>query len=169
MKKYIPIVAIAVAVALGVTLMVLSTYKSVDIVQQAPIKFDKLIDENDTRVVQFLQLCSGLHIPSTPTPSDMNFPEITIAVAHCIGRVQGLVDGHQITVAYQKQQNKPNIEHLWCVNPTTAGGALLESVFNWSDANPLEFDQIANRYTGTSAATAIIIRAISTTYPCKSI
>jgi hypothetical protein len=110
--------------------------------------------------ISFLQVCTGLLI---------NNSNGSIAVANCLGRLRGLVDGHALTVqlASADPDASSGIE-LWCVAPSVSDKQLLDSVITWSTANNVRVKELVSEYTDPAAArTAVMIAALHASYPCE--
>lgn len=104
----------------------------------------------------FLTLCSGLPInPST----------LRIATANCLGRIRGFSDAHALTV--KLAGDKGNSIQMWCVGPKVTDQQLLDSVIAWTTSNHVRVAELTKQYTAVNAATAIIIAALHSTYPCE--
>lgn len=116
------------------------------------------INYTDAPSVQFLSLCSGLEDMTNETVQ-------LVAVASCLARVRGFVDGHQVTIRMQKP-GANTIHALWCVDATVTDKEVLDSVMSWVDANPADYKKIIDAMPGTTAALAITTKAVHDAYPC---
>lgn len=116
------------------------------------------INYTDAPSVQFLSLCSGLEDMTNETVQ-------LVAVASCLARVRGFVDGHQVTVRMQKP-GVSAIPALWCVDADVTDKELLDSVLQWVDSNPSDYAKIIAAMPGTTAALAVTTKAVHDAYPC---
>jgi hypothetical protein len=104
----------------------------------------------------FLTLCSGLPI---------NDATLRIATANCLGRIRGFSDAHALTVKLAGDAGA-SIQ-MWCVGPNVTDKQLLDSVIAWTTNNHDRVAGLTKEYTAVNAATAIIIAALHSTYPCE--
>lgn len=116
------------------------------------------INYSDAPSVQFLSLCSGLEDMTNETVQ-------LVAVASCLARVRGFVDGHQVTIRMQKPGVNA-IPALWCVDSDITDKELLDSVLTWVDTNSGDYKKIIEAMPGTTAALAVTTKAVHDAYPC---
>lgn len=164
MKRFVIFAAVSVMLC---TLAAWRYVHTSDTVSPQPITASS-IDSADDRDVKFLEMCSGLSLDPKSHSSDSETIGL-IAVANCLGRIRGYVDGHQLTITMQVRAGKSTMTPLWCVNPSVTDKELMDSIFSWSEAHSDEFDQITTQYNGSTASVGIMLRAISTQYPCKTV
>lgn len=112
------------------------------------------VDYADNASQSFLSLCSGL---------DASVEAIrTIALANCLGRTRGFIDGHQLTVKMM-----PSMKPMWCVKQNVTDSQLLDTIMTWYTQHPTSVKKITDDLDGINAATAVMMVAASATYPCK--
>lgn len=105
----------------------------------------------------FIGACSGM---------DMSNVEVhVVALSECMGRVRGFVDGHHLTVAMNQLVGVKSV-NLWCMPLKTSSDQLLTNMMDWVDANPSEYAVIRSKVGDDNSATAVMIQALRTTYPC---
>lgn len=120
-----------------------------------------------TDITEFFKLCTGVEIIDKETGY--------LAISNCMGRVRGLVDGHQMTVVMQQryatEDRKQPAPQLWCVDEKVNDKQVLDTVLNWVNNNPAEFEQIVSTLgTDKSATTAmaITVKALHQSFPCSN-
>lgn len=107
----------------------------------------------------FIGACSGM---------DVSNPEVhLLALSECMGRVRGFVDGHAVTVAMNNHVGVQSV-NMWCMPAKTSTDKLLTDIMDWADANPQAYTNIRAKMNNSNGATAIIIKALRTTYPCAN-
>lgn len=107
---------------------------------------------------QYIQLCSGL--------TNQDQATYLIGVANCLGRIRGFVDSHQMTIKMQPTSAHA-VSPLWCVDSSVTDKEVLDAVTDWYVENLEESKTIASQLDSVNAATAIAVRAIHETFPCK--
>ena len=105
----------------------------------------------------FIGTCSGM---------DVSNPDVhLVALSECMGRVRGFVDGHTMTVAMNRLAGAKSIT-LWCMPTKVSSDQLLTNIMDWVDANPEDYNDVRSKMDDNNSATAVMIRALRTTYPC---
>jgi hypothetical protein len=112
-----------------------------------------------TSIDLYLAECSGLDINSEITK--------TVAISNCMGRINGLVAGHYMTVEYAKLANTPVPKRFWCIPDGVASGQLLIDVLEWvkdhdTTVKKLKFDPA----TSNVSSLVIASQALTEKYGC---
>lgn len=109
----------------------------------------------------FIGVCSGM---------DLTHPDVhVVALSECMGRVRGFVDGHNLTIAIvQITDNSKRANTMWCMPTQVSTGQLLTDIMDWVDQNPNEYVKIRSNVDDDNSATAVMIQALRTTYPCAN-
>lgn len=115
------------------------------------------INTDSTMSKDFIGACSGM---------DVSNPDVhLVALSECMGRVRGFVDGHMMTVAMNQLAGAKSI-NLWCMPTKVSSDQLLTNIMDWVDANPEDYTDVRSKMDDNNGATAVMIRALRTTYPC---
>lgn len=108
-------------------------------------------------VVHFVGQCSGL---------DMSIESAHLnAVSHCLGRIQGFVDGHSMSVAMVQLSANKGIK-MWCMAPTVTTEQLFTAVLGWIDNHPDEYIDINSNLDGNTASMVTVVKALQAEFPC---
>lgn len=109
--------------------------------------------------VQFISDCAGM---------DLSVPGVyLVGVSECLGRVRGLVDGHNMTVAMGKMMSAKNAElQLWCIGADVAAEEMLDEVMDWVDADPKRYRDILETTDGNNGSMIATVKALREAYPC---
>lgn len=109
--------------------------------------------------VHFIGMCSGMA---------MDDPDVQlVAVAGCMGRVRGFVDGHDMTISMGQIAGRGNdIPHMWCVTAATTTNQLMTDIMDWVEAHPKEYRGIIDTVGDADAAMVITVKALHAAYPC---
>lgn len=109
--------------------------------------------------VQFIGDCAGM---------DMTVPGVyLVGVSECMGRVRGLVDGHNMTVATGKMMSAKNAElQLWCIGADVTAEEMLDEVMDWVDADPKRYQDILKTTDGNNGSMIATVKALRAAYPC---
>lgn len=115
------------------------------------------VSVDSARSKDFIGVCSGM---------DMSNDEVVlIALSECMGRVRGFVDGHHMTVAVNRMAGAKSV-NLWCMPAKVSSDQLLTTIMDWADANPDDYVDVRAQMDDNNSATAIMIRALRSAYPC---
>lgn len=112
--------------------------------------------------VQFIGDCAGM---------DMSVPGVyLVGVSECMGRVRGLVDGHNMTVAMSKMISAKNAElQLWCIGADVTAEEMLDEVMDWVDADPKRYQDIMETTDGNNGSMIATVKALREAYPCPNL
>ncbi len=148
---------IAVALVIGSVYVLTDSYLEQKRVEDGIVPLQTKTPVESAHSKDFIGVCSGM---------DLTSPEVHIvALSECMGRVRGFVDGHNMTVAMNQMAGAKSIK-LWCMPTQVTTDQLLTNVMDWADSNPDDYVDIRASMDDANSATAIVIRALRTTYPC---
>lgn len=108
--------------------------------------------------IAFLASCSNI------VPED--YATYSISIAHCMGLVRGIRDGHEATYRIYSER-KQDVTMWWCVPVGTRDGEVFSSVLTWVKNEPKEYHKIMAMVQSPSAgATLVVIKALNRQYQC---
>lgn len=110
-------------------------------------------DSRSQNQLRYIEGCARLSITDTST--------YNLAVANCLGRVRGFVDGHILTMEMLDNDLRP----LWCVSPIISDGDVLESVLEVADEVAAATKQEIS--TTHSSIVGLTVFAVSSRYSCE--
>ena len=148
---------IIVGAVVGFTYTQASNYFAKERVNDGVVSSTSEVTSGMTASKDFVGVCSGMDISDAEVH--------LIAVSECMGRVRGFVDGHHLTVAMNRMAGAKSV-NLWCMPDKLTSGQLLTEVMDWADTHPDEYVKIRTNVDDNNSATAVMIEALHTAYPC---
>lgn len=123
------------------------------------------IEANTPGVVELVSLCTNQSI----TTRDM----FDVALAQCVSRTYGYVQGHLVTVGIDNvrrgRRGEQKAPTSWCVPIGTSDVQLFNSMYSWTQTNPNEYKSIVDKMNdaGDTAIITVMYSAMVAYYPCS--
>lgn len=109
----------------------------------------------DSTASKYIHMCSGMD------NLDRDATVYMMAYANCLGRVRGIADSHQLTVAMNPTRIKP----MWCIDQGYTDQQVLEVVLDNVKLQP-DLLNAASSLGNLNAAVAIAVASLTQAFPC---